>query len=127
MMYIFDERSTGLHPRDVHLLNDLLKIRDEGNTVLVVEHDPRCHQGGHHIVDGGPYAGSHGGEITYTVDYDGITGFWYVNGKLFATSITNQKEVRTFSETFISRLSSLHNLKNIRLEMAQRCFTVVSG
>lgn len=54
MMYIFDEPSTGLHPRDVHLLNDLLKkIRDEGNTVLVVEHDPDVIKVADHIVDVG--------------------------------------------------------------------------
>src|SRR3990172_5448708 len=65
-MYIFDEPSVGLHPRDVHRLNDLLqKLRDKGNTVIVVEHDPDVIQVADHIVDVGPMAGTHGGTIVY--------------------------------------------------------------
>ena len=128
MMYIFDEPSTGLHPRDVHLLNDLLKkIRDEGNTVLVVEHDPDVIKVADHIVDVGPYAGSHGGEIMYTGDYDGLLDSGTLTGNYLRHQLPIKKEVRTFSETFISRQSSLHNLKNIRLEITKGVFTVVSG
>ena len=59
VMYIFDEPSVGLHPRDVHRLNELLrKLRDKGNTVLVVEHDPDVIKVADHIVDVGPRAGS---------------------------------------------------------------------
>ena len=126
MMYIFDEPSTGLHPRDVHLLNDLLKkIRDEGNTVLVVEHDPDVIKVADHIVDVGPYAGSHGGEIMYTGDYDGLLDSGTLTGNYLRHQLPIKKEVRTFSETFISRQSSLHNLKNIRLEIPKGVFTVV--
>ena len=58
VMYIFDEPSVGLHPRDVHRLNELLqKLRDKGNTVLVVEHDPDVIKAADHIVDVGPHAG----------------------------------------------------------------------
>ena len=58
VMYIFDEPSIGLHPRDVHRLNELLgKLRDKGNTVLVVEHDPDVIKAADHIVDVGPHAG----------------------------------------------------------------------
>ena len=58
-MYIFDEPSVGLHPRDVHRLNELLqKLRDKGNTVIVVEHDPDVIKVADHIVDVGPHAGS---------------------------------------------------------------------
>jgi len=65
-MYIFDEPSVGLHPRDVHRLNDLLqKLRDKGNTVIFVEHDPDVIQVADHIVDVGPMAGTHGGTIVY--------------------------------------------------------------
>jgi excinuclease UvrABC ATPase subunit len=59
VMYIFDEPSIGMHPRDVHRMNDLLvKLRDKGNTVLVVEHDPDVIQGADHVVDLGPGAAS---------------------------------------------------------------------
>ena len=62
VMYIFDEPSIGLHPRDVHRLNELLqKLRDKGNTVLVVEHDPDVIKVADHVVDVGPRAGSAGG------------------------------------------------------------------
>jgi excinuclease UvrABC ATPase subunit len=68
--YIFDEPSIGLHPRDVHRLNELLqKLRDKGNTVLVVEHDPDVIKVADHIVDVGPHAGSQGGEIVFEGDY----------------------------------------------------------
>ena len=63
VMYIFDEPSIGLHPRDVHRLNELLqKLRDKGNTVLVVEHDPDVIKVADHIVDVGPHAGQRGGD-----------------------------------------------------------------
>src|SRR4051794_4897868 len=66
VMYIFDEPSVGLHPRDVHRLNDMLqKLRDKGNTVLVVEHDPDVIKVADHIVDVGPGAGRAGGEIVF--------------------------------------------------------------
>lgn len=64
--YIFDEPSVGLHPRDVHRLNELLmELRDKGNTVLVVEHDRQVIAIADHVVDMGPGAGTHGGEIVF--------------------------------------------------------------
>ena len=66
VMYIFDEPSVGLHPRDVHRLNDLLKqLRDQGNTVIVVEHDPDVIKVADYIIDVGPKAGSQGGTIVF--------------------------------------------------------------
>ena len=66
VMYVFDEPSVGLHPRDVHRLNELLQqLRDRGNTVLVVEHDPDVIKVADYIVDVGPHAGTQGGEIVY--------------------------------------------------------------
>ena len=66
MTYIFDEPSIGLHPHDVHRLNELLvEIRDKGNTVLVVEHEPDVIAVADHVVDMGPGAGRDGGEVVY--------------------------------------------------------------
>src|ERR1700683_1395083 len=66
VMYVFDEPSVGLHPRDVHRLNELLQqLRDRGNTVLVVEHDPDVIKVAEHVVDLGPHAGSQGGQVMY--------------------------------------------------------------
>ncbi|MBI1495507.1 hypothetical protein [Halocynthiibacter styelae] len=70
MLYIMDEPSTGLHPRDVSQLNALLKkLRDRGNTVLVVEHDPDVIEIADHVVDVGPKAGVNGGEIMFEGGY----------------------------------------------------------
>ncbi|HLJ33958.1 MAG TPA: excinuclease ABC subunit UvrA, partial [Ktedonobacteraceae bacterium] len=73
VMYIFDEPSIGLHPRDVHRLNELLEqLRDKGNTVIVVEHDPDVIKMADYIVDMGPYAGSEGGKIVYEGTFTGL-------------------------------------------------------
>src|SRR5262249_35562000 len=73
VLYIFDEPSVGLHPRDVHRMNELLQqLRDKGNTVLVVEHDPDVIKVADHIVDVGPRAGSGGGTIVYEGSYAGL-------------------------------------------------------
>lgn len=72
-MDIFDEPSVGLHPRDVYRLGDLLrKLRDKGNTVIVVEHDPDVIRIADHIVDVGPYASSGGRMIVYEGSYEGL-------------------------------------------------------
>jgi len=128
LLYIFDEPSIGLHPRDVYRLNELLlKLRDKGNTVLVVEHDPDVIKIADYIVDVGPKAGSNGGEIMYTGDYQGL---------LKADTITSQylnhhtpiNQKPRVSTTFLeSKKSSLHNLKNISLRIPKSVFTCVTG
>ena len=84
VMYVFDEPSVGLHPRDVHRFNGLLqKLRDKGNTVIVVEHDPDVIKVADHIVDVGPHAGSRGGHdrlskaATGLLQADTLTGTPY--------------------------------------------------
>ena len=73
VMYIFDEPSVGLHPRDVHRLNELLqKLRDKGNTVLVVEHDPAVIKVADHVVDIGPLAGRRGGEVVFEGTFEAL-------------------------------------------------------
>src|SRR3978361_366922 len=72
-IYIFDEPSIGLHPRDVHRLNELLeKLRDKGNTVIVVEHDPDVIKIADYIADMGPHAGSEADQIVYEGGYPGL-------------------------------------------------------
>ena len=83
-MYVFDEPSVGLHPRDVHRLNELLQqLRDRGNTVLVVEHDPDVIKVADHIVDLGPHAGSQGGQIMYEGDVQEPVERGHVDRKIF--------------------------------------------
>ena len=128
IMYIFDEPSTGLHPRDVYRLNELLvKLRDKGNTVLVVEHDPDVIQVADHIIDVGPKAGSGGGEIMYSGSYEGLLS----SNTLTAQYLTRHAELnanpRPVSEFLESRKSSLHNLKNVSLRVPKGVFTAVTG
>src|SRR5581483_2765725 len=73
LSYIFDETSVGLHPRDVHRLNALIRrLRDKGNTVLIVEHDPDVIAIADHVIDLGPGAGDEGGRIVYQGDVTGL-------------------------------------------------------
>src|SRR5690606_11718833 len=73
VMYIFDEPSVGMHPRDVHRMNELLqKLRDKGNTVIVVEHDPDVIKVADHVVDMGPLAGNRGGTVVYEGSFEGL-------------------------------------------------------
>ena len=72
VIYVFDGPSIGLHPREAHRLNELLqKLRDKGNTALVVEHDPDVIKVADHVVDVGPHAGTLGGMIVYEGSYAG--------------------------------------------------------
>ncbi|WP_066307057.1 excinuclease ABC subunit UvrA [Bacillus sp. FJAT-29814] len=128
LMYIFDEPSTGLHPRDVYRLNELLvKLRDKGNTVLVVEHDPDVIQIADYIVDVGPFAGSGGGEIMFSGSHQEFLS----SDTLTANYLNRKTEInpkpRPVSEFLESRKSSLHNLKNISLRVPIGVFTAVTG
>src|SRR5215213_72057 len=96
VMYIFDEPSVGLHPRDVHRLNELLqKLRDKGNTVLVVEHDPDVIKVADHIVDVGPNAGSGGGEIVFEGSFQELLRADTLTGQYLQRSLPMKADVRT--------------------------------
>ena len=94
--YIFDEPSIGLHPRDVHRLNELLqKLRDKGNTVIVVEHDPDVIKVADYIVDVGPHAGEHGGEIVYEGSFEDLLKANTLTGKHMQQSLPIKKAFRS--------------------------------
>lgn len=128
VMYIFDEPSIGLHPRDVHRLNELLvKLRDKGNTVIVVEHDPDVIRVADYVVDMGPYAGGEGGQVVYQGSYTGL---------LEADTLTGNHLLRTrpLKETFRQATGSLpivratvNNLKNVSVNIPTGILTVVTG
>ena len=95
VMYIFDEPSVGLHPRDVHRLNELLgKLRDKGNTVIVVEHDPAVIQAADHIVDVGPGAGNGGGTIVFEGTYEKFLKSDTLTGRHLTQALPIKKAVR---------------------------------
>ena len=129
-MYILDEPSIGLHPRDTHRLIKVLKsLRDLGNTVIVVEHDADIMKAADYIIDIGPEAGTHGGEVVAAGTYeqllkaDTLTGK-YLSGRL---SIEPPKKRRT-SPHYISLIGCReNNLKNIDVSFPLDMLTVVTG
>lgn len=129
-MYILDEPSIGLHPKDTEKLISVLKsLRDLGNTVIVVEHDEDIMKAADYIIDIGPEAGTHGGEVVAQGTYDEIlksdalTG-QYLSGKL---NIDIPKERRT-SPHYISLIGCReNNLKNIDVTLPLDMLTVVTG
>lgn len=128
MLYIFDEPSTGLHPRDIHLLNDMLiRIRDAGNTVLIVEHDPDVIKIADCIVDVGPLAGVHGGEIQFVGSFDALQKTDTLTAKYLTKRVAIKKQPRLSREYYSSQKSSLNNLKNVSLRVPKGVLTVVTG
>ncbi|WP_071395029.1 ATP-binding cassette domain-containing protein [Bacillus tuaregi] len=128
LMYIFDEPSTGLHPRDVYRLNELLvKLRDKGNTVLVVEHDPDVIQIADHIIDVGPKAGAGGGRIMFSGSYEGLLSSDTLTAQYLNKKMDINPNPRPVNEFLESQKSSLHNLKNISMRVPKGVFTVVTG
>ncbi len=128
LMYIFDEPSTGLHPRDVYRLNELLvKLRNRGNTVIVVEHDPDVIRVADYIIDVGPRAGSAGGEIMFSGSYEELLDSDTLTGKFLMRKIATKDNPRSATEFIESRRSDLHNLKDVSLRVPKGIFTVITG
>ncbi|KEQ23571.1 ATP-binding cassette domain-containing protein [Paenibacillus tyrfis] len=128
VVYIFDEPSVGLHPRDVHRLNDLLqKLRDKGNTVIVVEHDPDVIQVADHIVDVGPFAGSRGGTIVYEGSFPGLLQADTLTGNHMKQSMPLKDHFRSATGKLSVVDASLHNLNNVSVDLPTGVLTVVTG
>jgi excinuclease UvrABC ATPase subunit len=128
MTYIFDEPSIGLHPKDVHQLNDLLRVlRDKGNTVLVVEHDPDVIVIADHIIDMGPKAGSNGGEVVYAGNLEGLARSGTLTGTFLARKNTIKTVTRSPQGFLTIQNATLHNLKGVSVQIPQGIMTVVTG
>ena len=128
VMYIFDEPSVGLHPRDVHRLNELLqKLRDKGNTVLVVEHDPDVIKIADHVVDVGPHAGTAGGRIVFEGRYEDLLGADTVTAKHLQQSLPLKDEPRRASGKLPIKNARDNNLQNISVDIPTAVLTVITG
>lgn len=128
IIYIFDEPSIGLHPRDVHRLNELLvKLRDKGNTILVVEHDPDVIRIADHIVDIGPKAGSNGGEVVYQGSYEGLLQADTLTGRFLHKKVSLKDKVRQPTGALPIRNAHIHNLRNISIDIPTGVLTAVTG
>ena len=128
VLYIFDEPSIGMHPRDVHRLNELLqKLRDKGNTVLVVEHDRDVIKIADHVVDVGPFAGSRGGNIVYEGSYAGLTQAETLTGRSLKQLLPVKQHFRQPKGQLSIVNASLNNLKNVSVDIPMGVLTVVTG
>jgi excinuclease UvrABC ATPase subunit len=126
--YVFDEPTIGLHPHDIQRMNDLLlRLRDKGNTVLVVEHKPETIAIADHVVDLGPGAGSAGGHICHTGDVEGLRR----SGTLTGRHLDHRAGLRPEARRPVGHLSvkdaDLHNLKNVSVDIPLGVLTVVTG
>ena len=126
--YIFDEPSVGLHPRDVHRLNELLqKLRDKGNTIIVVEHDPDVIKIADHIVDVGPHAGAKGGQIMFEGSYNDLLESETLTGRHLKQELPIKPAFRTSKGALSIKNATLHNLKNVSVDIPTGIMTVVTG
>ncbi|WP_276372198.1 excinuclease ABC subunit UvrA [Chryseolinea sp. H1M3-3] len=127
-MYIFDEPSVGLHPRDVHRLNELLqKLRDKGNTVIVVEHDPDVIKVADHVVDVGPRAGSGGGKIVFEGSYKELLKADTLTGKHMKQTALLKDRFRKSTGVLSIRHAKVNNLQDVSVDIPKGVFTVVTG
>jgi excinuclease ABC A subunit len=128
VMYIFDEPSVGLHPRDVHQLNELVaKLRDQGNTVIVVEHDPAVIAVADHIVDVGPGAGTSGGKVVFEGTYDKLLKSGTLTGRHLNKALPIKEKVRTPAGWFRVKNARANNLKNISVDIPNGVLTAITG
>ncbi|MDT0380051.1 excinuclease ABC subunit UvrA [Streptomyces sp. DSM 42041] len=126
--YVFDEPTIGLHPHDIQRMNGLLlRLRDKGNTVLVVEHKPEVVAIADHVVDLGPGAGSEGGRICYTGEVAGLRRSGTLTGEHLGHRVRLREEVRKPTGQLSIEGASLHNLKNVSVDVPLGVLTVVTG
>jgi excinuclease UvrABC ATPase subunit len=126
--YVFDEPTIGLHPHDVQRMNGLLlQLRDKGNTVLVVEHDPESIAIADHVVDLGPGAGSAGGSVCYEGDVEGLRASDTVTGRHLDDRAALKVSLRSPSGALEVRGASDHNLRDVDVDIPLGVLCVVTG
>ncbi len=126
--YVFDEPTVGLHPHDIQRMNSLLvRLRDKGNTVLVVEHKPETIAMADHVVDLGPGAGAAGGEVVFEGDVKGLRKSGTLTGRHLSDRRSLKPSVRTPSGALEVRGARTHNLKNLNVDIPLGVLVVVTG
>lgn len=128
MAYVLDEPSVGLHPQDIsRLKQSLLQLRDHGNTILIVEHHREIIAMADHIVDMGPGAGDHGGNIVYQGDFAGLCLCDTTTGRMLRHTTTLKENPRKPQGWLAIEHAKLHNLKDLSLKIPEGVMTVVAG
>ncbi len=126
--YVFDEPTIGLHPHDIRRMNDLLlQLRDKGNTVLVVEHEPEAIAIADHVVDLGPGAGTEGGEVVFEGSVEGLRGSGTLTGRHLDDRAALKRSVRTPDGVLEVRGASTHNLQDVDVDIPLGVLVVVTG
>jgi excinuclease UvrABC ATPase subunit len=126
--YVFDEPTIGLHPHDIQRMNELLmRLRDKGNTVLVVEHKPETIEIADHVVDLGPRAGTAGGKVVFEGTVDGLRNSDTLTGRHFSDRASLKKSVRKPRGVLKVRGARAHNLKNVSVDIPLGVLVVVTG
>lgn len=128
LLYIFDEPSIGLHPKDLQNINTIIQqIKDKGNSVLVVEHDPDIVKVADWVIDMGPGSGKNGGEVVYEGDFKGLKKSTGKTGSYFKEKPVIKKQFRRPDGYLEIRNASLHNLKDVSVNIPTGIMTVVTG
>ena len=126
--YVFDEPTIGLHPHDIQRMNGLLlRLRDKGNTVLVVEHKPETIAIADHVVDLGPGAGTAGGEVVFEGTVEALRASGTLTGRHLNDRASLKPSVRTPSGAIKVRGARTHNLKNVDVDIPLGVLVVVTG
>jgi excinuclease ABC A subunit len=126
--YVFDEPTIGLHAHDVERTNALLqRLRDKGNTVLVVEHDPEVIRIADHVVDVGPGAGPHGGTVVYEGTVDGLVASGTATGSHLDARQELKSKPRTSRGSIPIRNARLHNLQDVSVDVPLGMLVAVTG
>jgi excinuclease UvrABC ATPase subunit len=126
--YVFDEPTVGLHPHDIARMNELLlRLRDKGNTVLVVEHKPEAIEIADHVVDLGPGAGAGGGDVVYEGTVDGLRASATLTGRHLDDRAQLKDSVRASTGTMEIRGATANNLRDVDLDVPLGVLVVVTG
>jgi excinuclease UvrABC ATPase subunit len=126
--YVFDEPTIGLHPHDIQRMNDLLlRLRDKGNTVLVVEHKPEVIAIADHVIDLGPGAGTAGGEVVFEGTMEKLRASDTITGRHLDDRASVKPSVRTPSGALEVRGASTHNLKDVDVDIPLGTLVVITG
>ena len=126
--YVFDEPTTGLHPHDVQRMNRLLRqLRDKGNTVLVVEHEPEVIEMADHVIDLGPGAGSDGGTVCFEGTVEGLRASGTLTGRHLGYRAGLKPDTRKPVGTLEIRNANQHNLRDVSVDIPLGVLCVVTG